>query len=209
MSSFLLMSNHDILLMVINMSKVEVVPYNPVWKIEFEKAAQAYSKLLRGLEVNIEHVGSTSIEGLWAKPILDIDIIVPNSKVSQLVIERLESVQYKHVGNQGVKNREVLKYSKDNAFVTWMNHHLYVCIDNTENINNHLLLRQHLRQNREAVEAYSHLKRELASRFPNDIDAYIEGKTPLITSFLEKEGMSQTSIERIRSINKKEETKNN
>ena len=93
MSSFLLMSNHDILLMVINMSKVEVVPYNPVWKIEFEKAAQAYSKLLRGLEVNIEHVGSTSIEGLWAKPILDIDIIVPNSKVSQLVIERLESVQ--------------------------------------------------------------------------------------------------------------------
>lgn len=186
------------------MSKVRVVPYDPKWALEFKKAEKAYLKLLNGLDVTIEHVGSTSVEGLWAKPILDIDIIVGNSNTSKHVIKRLESVGYTHVGNLGINDREVLKYQENNLFVTWMNHHLYVCIKNTENINNHLLLRQHLRQNKEAIKTYSSLKRELALKYPNDIDLYIEGKTALITSFLEKEGMTKDALDRITLINRHE-----
>ena len=85
------------------MNKVEVVPYNPKWKAEFEKASNFYYELLKNLNVRIEYVGSTSVEGLWAKPILDIDIVVPDSEVCLATIEKLQSVGYKHVGNYGIE----------------------------------------------------------------------------------------------------------
>lgn len=53
-----------------------VVPYDAKWRVEFQKAYNFYCELLEGLNVTVEHVGSTSVAGLWAKPILDIDIIV-------------------------------------------------------------------------------------------------------------------------------------
>lgn len=85
-----------------------------------------------------------------------------------------------------------------------MCHHLYVCMENCENLVNHLLLQKHLNSSTSAVEAYSQLKRQLAEKYPNDIDAYIDGKTELITSFLAAEGMDQQVIEDIKKINTKD-----
>ena len=154
--------------------------------------------------MKIEHVGSTSVEGMWAKPILDIDIIVINNRDSKQVIERLISVGYSHIGNLGVEGREALKYKKDNKHITWMDHNLYVCIDECENLRNHLLLRKHLRNNVKAIEVYSKIKRELAEKYPHDIDAYVDGKTIIITEFLKNEGMGIDELNRIETINKKE-----
>jgi len=184
--------------------EIKVVEYNPCWQSEFEKASKFYGKLLETLEVRIEHVGSTAVKGLWAKPILDIDIIVPDLAVSASVINRLKGVGYEHVGNYGVEGREAFKYSDDNGHICWMAHHLYVCLEGSENLNNHLMLRNHLRHHPSAVRAYSQLKQELASKFPNDMDGYIDGKTELITSFLIKEGMDIGALKRITEINKKE-----
>ncbi len=159
------------------MRKIVVVEYNPNWKLEFEKAKVSYLDLLSEIEVKVEHVGSTSVEGLWAKPILDIDIIVENDLDSKRVIDLLENVGYTHEGNLGIEGREVLKYKENNQFIQWMDHHLYVCLNDCENLKSHLLVRDHLRNNKDSVEAYSELKRKLAEEFSDDIDLYIDGKT--------------------------------
>lgn len=186
------------------MKKIIVQKYNPEWKTEFWKAKLFYEELLSSIEMKVEHVGSTSVEGLWAKPILDIDIIVRNNEDSLRIIELLTTVGYSHIGDLGVKGREVLKYDEDNPYIKWMEHHLYVCLEGNENLQNHLLLRKHLRNNKKSVELYSALKRELADQFPDDIESYIDGKTNLITKFLKIEGMHSEELERIQSINKKD-----
>jgi len=184
-------------------SKIIVESYNPKWKTEFEKSYTFYKRLLENINVKIEHVGSTAVDGMWAKPILDIDIIVMNTKDSKQVLERLIGVDYIHIGNLGVEGREALKYKEDNKHIKWMDHNLYVCIDGCENLRNHLLLRNHLRNNEKAIEAYSKIKRELAAKYPNDIDSYIEGKTTIISEFLKNEGMYIDELKRIETINKK------
>jgi len=186
------------------MRKIIVEKYNPEWKTEFEKAEAFYQDLLKDVEVKIEHVGSTSVVGLWAKPILDIDIIVKDTIDSQRVIELLAGVGYIHIGNLGIEGREAFKYVENNPNIKWMEHHLYVCLNSCENLQSHLLLRNHLRCNKEAVEAYSEIKRQLAKEYPNDIDSYIDGKTDLITGFLRAEGMNVDELDRIESINKKD-----
>lgn len=182
--------------------KIVIEDYNENWKTEFEKAQKFYEELLVGLEIEIVHVGSTSIEGLAAKPILDIDIIVNDEETSEKVISKLESVAYTHIGDAGISGREVLKYNENNEHITWIDHHLYVCLRSSENVENHLLLKRHLENNREAIEEYNQLKKKLAKKYPYDIDSYIDGKTELITSFLEAEGMNNESLSRITDINK-------
>ncbi len=143
------------------------------------------------MKLKVEHVGSTSVEGLLAKPILDIDIIVENDLDSKRVIDLLENVGYTHEGNLGIEGREVLKYKENNQFIQWMDHHLYVCLNDCENLKSHLLVRDHLRNNKDSVEAYSELKRKLAEEFSDDIDLYIDGKTDLLTEILKQEGFGK------------------
>ena len=73
------------------MSKIIVESYNPKWKTEFEKSYTFYKRLLENINVKIEHVGSTAVDGMWAKPILDIDIIVMNTKDSNNYINSINS----------------------------------------------------------------------------------------------------------------------
>ena len=185
------------------MKLIKVEKYNPEWKKEFEKAKFFYKELLKDIDPKIVHVGSTSVKGMWAKPILDIDIIVSNTLGSNKVIKLLEGVGYTHIGNMGVKGREAFKYSNDNQNIKWMKHNLYVCISGNENLKNHLLLKKHLQNNKDALEEYSKLKYELAKKYPDDINSYVDGKTELITGFLKAEGMDLKKLNRIKSINKK------
>jgi GrpB-like predicted nucleotidyltransferase (UPF0157 family) len=186
------------------MKKIVVEEYNPEWKNEYKKARLFYERLFEGLDIEIIHVGSTSVEGLWAKPVLDIDIIVKNIHERDVVINLLNGVGYTHIGNLGIEGRDAFKYSEDNPHLKWMEHNLYVCIEGNDNVKNHVLLKKHLLNNSDDVEKYSLLKRELANKYPNDIDSYIEGKTELITHFLKMEGMSSEVLNRIESINKKD-----
>lgn len=85
----------------VNMEKIMtktiiVEPYNPKWETDFNKAKAFYSKVLNGLPVQIEHVGSTAVKGLAAKPVLDIDILVNTPEKSREVIRALEGVGYIH-----------------------------------------------------------------------------------------------------------------
>ena len=185
------------------MRKIIVKEHDPIWKYEFEKAKKFYENLRNTINVEIQHVGSTSGIGLCAKPILDIDIIVNSKEDSKMVIELLESKGYVYIGNLGIEGREAFKYEDDNPNIEWMDHHLYVCLRGSQNLNNHILLRERLRNDKEAVENYSKLKRELAEKFSDDIDSYIDGKTDFITGLLKEAGMKDEDVKRIESINKK------
>jgi len=191
-----------VVLKLMIMKNIVVNVYDPNWKKEFGKAHKFYSQLLSGVDATIEHVGSTSVEGLWAKPILDIDIIVKDDIMSKMVIELLKGAEYKHVGNLGLEGREAFRYKEDNPNITWMSHNLYVCIDGCENLINHILFRNHLRKNVESVKEYSCIKKDLAKKYPNDIDRYLDGKTDFITKILQQEGMDSSELKRIEAINK-------
>ena len=184
------------------MRKIVVVPYDPDWAGEFLRLKNYFSEILRGMDVKIEHVGSTSVKGLAAKPILDIDIIVKDKTALDEVILRMSNAGYEHLGNMGIEGREAFK-SRGSGGKKWMTHNLYACIEGVESLENHLLLRDYLKKNGEAVKEYSLLKYQLAEKYSRDIDAYVEGKTALITSFLAKAGMGKDGLERITAANKK------
>lgn len=166
--------------------KVMVVPYNSTWPCEFEKIKQELLPVIGEYIIAIEHVGSTSVNGLSAKPIIDIDIVIPNYDCFEMIAEILSEIGYQHEGNLGIKDREAFKYI-DKAHL--MKHHLYVCPKDSEELKRHLVFRDYLRTHLEDVAEYSNIKQEAAALYPTDIDSYIEYKSPCIEKIYKKCGL--------------------
>lgn len=167
-------------------AKVTVVPYNPAWKSDFEKIKKELESAICGLIVGIEHIGSTSVEGLAAKPCIDIDVIIENYSVFDNVVEKLKEIGYIHEGDLGIKGREAFKYS-DKPYL--QNHHLYVCPKDSEELRRHIVFRDFLRSNPEAVKKYGSVKQTAALLFPDDIDKYIQYKSPCIEELYDACGL--------------------
>ena len=159
---------------------VVVLPYDPKWKTDFENIKRELVSVIGDLAIRIEHVGSTSVEGLSAKPIIDIDVVISDYSVFDCVVSRLETIGYFHVGNQGIEDREVFKYSDKPHLQA---HHLYVCPQNSKELFRHITFRDFLRNNPEAVKKYSEVKENAAKFFPTDIEKYMEYKSPCIEEF--------------------------
>ncbi len=187
--------------------KVVVLPYDPQWAITFKALQTIYQHHLGDLVMAIEHVGSTSVVGLAAKPIVDMDIIVEDKIKLQAVLQKMTKLGYYHDGDYGIVGREVLKQTDYTVpFTTpkknWGKHNLYVCIQGVASLENHLQFRNYLRLHPEKVKEYAELKLELAQRFPYDIDQYIERKTPFITDILAKTGFDTKIIDDITEQNR-------
>ena len=157
--------------------KVVVLPYDVAWQSAFENIKGEIEEAIDDLIIGIEHVGSTSVEGLSAKPCIDIDVIIKDYSVFTAVVEALKGIGYIHEGALGIKDREAFEYT-DKPHL--MMHHLYVCPQYSEELNRHITFRDFLRINPEAVKKYSSIKEKAAELFPNDIDGYIEYKSPCI-----------------------------
>ena len=189
------------------MKRIEVKPYDPKWRTSYLELESVLRQALKDFDVAFEHVGSTSVVGLWAKPILDIDIIYRRSDEKDEILSALSRLGYIHQGNKGIEARESFDRLSDQVPFhesrIWMAHHLYLIDPNCIALSNHLLLRDYLRSHPEAAIAYSRLKREIAERHPHDIESYIDGKTEMITGFLKNCGMDEKAIEKIESANKK------
>lgn len=157
--------------------RVVVVPYNEQWKTDFEIMKQHLLPAVKDTIISIEHIGSTSVEGLSAKPIIDIDIVIKNYSVLDTVVEKLAILGYIHEGNLGIKDREAFDYKGN---VDLPKHHLYVCPEYSAELHRHIAFRDYLRNNPEAVIQYSKVKEEGAQLFPDSIDDYIAYKSPCI-----------------------------
>ena len=158
-------------------ARVNVVPYDPEWRSDFEKIKRELDATLGDLALAVEHIGSTSVEGMSAKPCIDIDVVIEDYSVLKEVIERLAAVGYIHEGDLGIAGREAFDY-KDKPHLA--KHHLYVCPKDSAELRRHISFRDYLRENPDAAKEYSRVKENGAALFPFDIDKYIEYKSPFI-----------------------------
>ena len=165
---------------------VVVEAYNEAWKQDFIDITDDIREALGDLAVKIEHVGSTSVPGLSAKPIIDIDIVIKDYSVFEDVVASLASIGYHHEGDLGIPGREAFKYDgKDNL----RKHHLYVCTEDSKELRRHLAFRDYLLTHPDAVAEYSRVKQEGAALYPYDIDSYIAYKSPLIEKIYREIGL--------------------
>ncbi len=167
-------------------ASVTVVPYDKTWKSAFEEIKKEIEVAIGDLIIGIEHIGSTSVEGMSAKPCIDIDVIIKDYAIFDAVVGRLEAIGYIHEGNLGIRNREAFKYS-DKPHL--QKHHLYVCPQHSEELHRHIVFRDFLKSNPEAVKKYSSTKETAAQLFPDDIDKYIQYKSPCIEELYEMCGL--------------------
>jgi GrpB-like predicted nucleotidyltransferase (UPF0157 family) len=168
---------------------VVVVDHDPAWAEQFEALRQVLGGALGDVAMRIEHVGSTSVVGLAAKPVLDIDVVIESRDKLSAAIERLATLGYHHEGDGDVPGREAFGRRDGTCPVvdpprTWLRHHLYVCPQNSCELARHLAFRDWLRTHDEDARHYASLKRELARRHPNDVNAYCEAKTDFVEAIL-------------------------
>ncbi|SDW76209.1 GrpB domain, predicted nucleotidyltransferase, UPF0157 family [Lachnospiraceae bacterium KHCPX20] len=155
---------------------VVVLPYDEKWKQDFIDIKTELSQALGELAISIEHVGSTSVEGLAAKPIIDIDVVVTKERIDDAILA-LKNIGYIHEGNLGIPGREAFAYEGKEHL---QQHHLYVCPKDSLELKRHLAFRDYLRLHPEAVNEYSKIKVEAAKLYPEDIDKYIDYKAAVI-----------------------------
>ena len=167
--------------------KVTVLPYDEAWQAEFEAIRAEIADALGALAVEILHVGSTSVVGMWAKPCIDVDVVIRDASVLADVIAALATVGYIHEGDLGIRGREAFQYADKPHLMV---HHLYVCPSDSAELRRHRVFRDFLRSNPEAVEEYSAVKRAAARLFPDDIDGYIRYKSPCIEKLYEQCGLA-------------------
>lgn len=167
----------------------EVVDYDPVWPSWFAEIRERLTPYLAEVPHVCEHVGSTAVPGLAAKPIIDIDIVVPSPSQVAAAISGLEAAGYRHEGDQGIPGREAFALPPDAVHY----HHLYVVVDGNKAHQDHVVLRDHLRADAADRERYAARKRELAHLLTTDRTAYGSGKGALVEELIARAGGSRTA----------------
>ena len=157
--------------------KVTVLSYDKGWKDDFAAIQKELVSAIGELILGIEHVGSTSVEGLSAKPCIDIDVVLPDYSVFDEAVRRLAAIGYQYEGDLGIPHRHAFAYRDKPHLQT---HHLYLCPQFSPELHRHITFRDYLRTHPEAVKEYSAVKEEAARLFPDDIDRYIQHKSPCI-----------------------------
>ncbi len=160
---------------------VRVVPHDPEWKNEFLKIKAMIVDCAGDLIIGVEHVGSTAVEGLASKPIIDIDVVIDSYNVFPAVKDRLSKIGFEHEGNLGIEGREAFKRTFMDDF---MPYHMYVCPKDGKGHLEHIAFRDYLRDHPEAVKAYGELKVRLAEQFRTDITSYVNAKHEFVQSIL-------------------------
>ena len=180
------------------MSQVIIVDYDPAWPARFEALRSRIAEAVREIALAIEHVGSTSVPGLPAKPVIDMTLVVASRDDIPATIERLAVIGYCHRGDLGIAGRDAFHVPAGLP-----NHRLYVCSRGSPALANHLAVRDWLRSHPEDARAYGDLKRHLAVAFRDDIDGYIEGKTEFLAAILAKSGFAADLLAEIAAANRK------
>lgn len=164
------------------MDPIGVVPYDPAWPVQFEQLAQRIQLAFAdGPLLAVEHIGSTAVVGLAAKPIIDLDVIVPSEADVPDAIARLATLGYVHQGDLKIAGREAFQWPTGTV-----RHHLYLCVCDNAEYRRHVAFRDYLREHRDEAQRYGALKRDLAAKHREDRDAYSRGKTAYIQAVLEK-----------------------
>lgn len=169
-----------------DVKNIFVESYQPKWKDDFKKIAIEVEEVLTGLILRIEHVGSTSVNGLAAKPIIDMDIVIKDYTAFEEVIERLHSIGYIYEGDLGIKDRRAFMYEGKTHL---QKHHIYVCPEYSNELHRHIAFRDYLRLHPKAVQEYGEIKMEAAKLYPHDIEKYLKYKGVFISQIYSELGL--------------------
>ncbi len=179
---------------------IEITEYQKDWPKKFELLKNRFLALISHITTRIEHVGSTSVEGLWAKPVIDLDIVVETMEETWAVIEALKPLGYVFREDLHIDGREAIRHP-DPEFL----HNPYVCLAQSAAFLNHIYLREHLRAHAKDLKLYSDLKRRLADEGLG-IEEYTEGKTDFILDILSRYEFGNEDLNSIREINRTKRT---
>jgi len=163
---------------------VELREYDPGWPEEFQREAKAIrAELGEVLAYSTEHVGSTAIPGLTAKPIIDIILVVPDKRRWPEVVAPLEQLGYSYWADNPDPDRMFFVKGMP-PFGSGRTHHVHV--HTPETLEPLVRFRDFLIQHPDEARKYGELKRELAQRFERDRDAYTAGKAEFVQEILRK-----------------------
>ena len=165
-----------------------IAKYTPKWAEDFLQIKTELEKVLGQSKYTIEHIGSTAVPNLDAKPIIDIDIIFSATEHDFETIKKsLELLGYFHNGNQGIEDREVFKRNGliSNVILDKIPHHLYVCPSDSKELERHILSRNHLKTNQRAKDFYQKMKYELAEKANQDRKIYTNLKEAALKDFFD------------------------
>ncbi len=163
---------------------IRVLPYDPAWAELFRQEAASLRDVFGESLVSIHHIGSTSVTGMMAKPIIDILMETHDINCIDDSCAVLERNGYITKGEFGIPGRRFfIKGTETNR-----SHHLHVFETGDAHIKKHLAFRDYLLAHEHSARYYSELKRMLAMKYPHDIEAYIEGKKDFIQNILNKTG---------------------
>lgn len=159
---------------------VIIVDYDPAWPERFTLLKETIDAALGNLPHSVEHIGSTSVPGLAAKPIIDLEIVVDEQHVKK-AMELMATIGYAHDGDGGIPGRERLRPPAGLPA-----HHPYVCAKDNLAHQKHLIFRDYLRAHPEAAAEYGALKKRLAAEYGNNRQGYTDAKTEFVTGILHK-----------------------
>lgn len=161
--------------------------YTTNWIKDFEDIKHEIEHGLGQLSFTIEHVGSTAVPNLDAKPIIDIDIIYPNQTNFEPIKTALEKIGYYHNGNQGIEDRDVFKRNNTvrHQVLDAIQHHLYVCPAHSKALERHILSRNALRKQEWARVKYQEMKYALAEKANQDKKTYADLKEITVNDFID------------------------
>ncbi|ALC81196.1 MULTISPECIES: GrpB family protein [Bacillus] len=163
------------------MRKVEVKPYNEKWLSMFEEEANTLHKIFGPEIIDIHHIGSTSVNGLKAKPIIDIMPVVRDINQIDSFNKTMVAIGYEPKGENGIFQRRYFQKGGDNR-----THHVHIYQLGNSEIDRHLAFRDYLRAHPDATKKYGDLKEDLSQRFPYTIELYIKGKEQLVLEIEQK-----------------------
>lgn len=178
------------------MNPVEVVEYDPRWPETFERLRVHIWPAVEKVALSVEHIGSTAVPGLAAKPIIDLSVVVGSAQDMASAIAGLKGLGYIHEGDGGIPGREAFRYPDG-----MVEHHLYACLPDSIGLVNPVVFRDFLLTHPETAQAYGELKLRLAGEFPKDRVAYTNAKTAFILEILERAGLSTDRLEKVVEAN--------
>jgi GrpB-like predicted nucleotidyltransferase (UPF0157 family) len=164
--------------------EIRIVDYDPAWPDAFSREAARLLGLFERGVARIEHIGSTAVPGLGAKPIIDLMLGARELSDIEAVIPAIESLGYEYVPRHEAEMPERRFFRKEKR--GRRTHHLHAVEFDGAFWRDHLLFRDFLRSHADVARAYCELKVDLAGRFFSDREAYMDGKDPFIKRVLER-----------------------
>src|SRR5437868_13002384 len=158
-------------------TRIQVVAPDPEWPFKFQQEAAQITAALGSLLAAVHHIGSTSIPGIFVKPIIDILLEVPDTDRLDAIGEGMQTLGYEGMGEFGIAGRRYFRKSDASGVRT---HHVHAFATGDLHVHRHLAFRDYLIAHPDIASEYSALKQRLAAQHSEDIDAYMDGKDPFI-----------------------------